>query len=167
MIPPAIVTNLGIGTLVAAAAFAFGVGTGYRYEKAVCAEKFAVIQAEQQQLILKHQEEIEAERLKQRQTEYKVEKEKEHAIKTLKHDYERRSGSRLFVSTSCNKATGQASTSSTSIVDAGTTREVELPQQVRDDLYSTAYRADEIVESFRALQHWIIYNGLYKAESSN
>jgi hypothetical protein len=167
MIPAGLVTNIGISAVIAAASFGIGINMGVKYERATWEHRMAEVVAEQQKMLLKHQEEIEAERLKQRQNEYKVEKEKESAIKQLKHDYERRAGSRLYVSADCPKATGQTTASSSSVVDAGTTAEVELPQQVRDDLYREAARADELVESFRALQHWILYNGLYKAESSN
>jgi hypothetical protein len=162
MIPPAIVSTLGMTSLVAAVSFGIGINMGAKYERATWEHRMTEIQAEQQQMILKHQEEIEAERLKQRQNEYKVEKEKESAIKQLKHDYERRAGSRLYVSADCPKATGQATTSSTSVVDAGTTTTILVPQQVTDDLYREAERGDTLVEQFRALQHYLIYLGLYK-----
>jgi uncharacterized glyoxalase superfamily protein PhnB len=164
MIPPTIVTNLGISALVAAAAFMFGVGTGYRYEKAVCAEKFAAIQAEQQKALQDYQIEFQAAMERQIEARDKAEKEKEHAIKTLKHDYERRAGSRLYVSADCPKATGQTTASSTSVADAGTTTPVLIPERTTEDLYRLSERADTLVEQFRALQHWILYQGLYAHE---
>lgn len=162
MIPANIVTNIGIAAIIAVGAFGPGVYLGSKYERSIWLDKEAnrlVAEAEAQ----RKNQELLAELNKQHQENlFKAEKEKESAIIKLKHDYDVAKRNRLYILANCNKTGLSTTTTSVSGTNEGTSSYVELPKELGDKLYEEAYRADELAEDYRALRHWIIYNGMYK-----
>lgn len=155
-----------IGTTLVAGAI--GTNLGIKYERAVWQERFIEQEAREKQALVDHEKLVADLNKMYQESLYKSEKEKEHAIKLLKHDYSTNSTKRLSVSASVCKGTASTTAATgPTIANDGTAGTVELPEQVTRNLWSEAFRADEIVENYRALQHWLTYQGLYATESRN
>lgn len=133
------------------------------------ASKAQMIDA-QSKLIAAHALEIEVLRKQQDLNNVKVSEEHERALNELakKHDadlaYVRASGGLRLPRSICS---GPAVTSPETTGDSGHYEDlantVQLPDQITNDLFSEAKRADEIVEQVRACQAWIRKNDFYPA----
>lgn len=162
------IPSIPMFTVIAVAVYTGGYFIGSRVEASHWQKKALQQEEQQKQVLLDHQKLVTALTNEYQENIYKAEKEKEHAIKTLKFDYDNavkriNSANGLRVTASiCSEVGASTVAKGSSKSDAGTAGTVKLPDEITDNLLSEARRADEIVENYRALQHWVIYQGLYQ-----
>lgn len=161
------IPNIGIAAIAAVLAFSTGVYSGYKVTVASYQEQDIQRQQEVTKALLERDKVIAEINKKYQEDLYTTEKEHEKAIKLLKHNYSVNSGKRLSIKTACSNTGTSTSNESTTVADERVTRTIFLPEQVNDDLWRLAYEADEVVENYRALQHFIIYQGLYGSEAKS
>lgn len=156
------IPNIAIRSIGFALVFGSGVYSGYKVTTASYLEQEVSRQQEVSKALLERDKAL-AEAHKQYQANlYKAEKEKEDAIKKLKFDYDTNRTKRLSIKTACSSTGTSTVADGSTVTDERVTTTIYLPAKVNDDLWRLAYEADEIVESYRALQHWVIYNKLYQ-----
>jgi hypothetical protein len=159
------IPNIAIVGMSVALVFASGVYSGYKVTVASYQEQDIQRQQEVNQALLERDKVIAEINRKYQEDLFKTEKEHEKAIKLLKHDYSVNSGKRLSIKTTCSNTGTSTSDDRPDVPDPRATQTIQLPEQVNDDLWRLAYDADEVVESYRALKHWLVLQGLYKDET--
>lgn len=157
-----------IGAVAALILGLYGIGH-HNGEKAVQARwdgDKAVRAASQAKLVEDHAKEIERLREEQDTTNRRVSTDHEDALQKLGKKYDRdvaavaaRGG--LRISSSICAAATTTETASNSGHHEDTAGTVQLPDDITNNLFSEAKRADEIVEQARACQAWVHENGFY------
>lgn len=145
-----------------AVALVVGAIGGYKVSDALHAEELLQIAEAEKEAVIRNQKLIAEIEAQHRETDKKVATEHEKAINTLKHTYSASTSRRMYVQASCPGNGVSSPTDSTGKPNAEVTRTVELSEDTGNKLRTEAYRADEIVETYKSLQHWLIAQGLYK-----
>lgn len=162
MIGTDFVTRLGVGAFVIVVFFSLGVSYGAKHEREVFQEQMAQYKEAEKHNLLLYTKQLEEAQLREREAVYKAEKESQDAIKKLKHDYAVSRNNSLYVTANCPSSGMSSITTVNTNTDAGATTEVQLSDEATGKLLAEAERADTLVEQFRALQHWLVYQGFYK-----
>jgi hypothetical protein len=158
MIPNTLVTA-GIAVILA---FGLGAAGGYKTANSFFAEEKLQMAEAEKEAMIRNQKLIAQIEEQHRETDRKVADDHKEALAKLRYDYTAAAGKRLLVKADCSSPGTSITPKSTEGPDTGLTRTVALPEQVTEDLYAAARDADELVETYRALKHWLVAQGLTK-----
>lgn len=128
----------------------------------------AAFEQSKAKLVAEHGKEIADLRAEQDATNRKVSQDHEAALQKQVRNYEDRiaainahGGLRVSASICPGSVATTTKTASDSGHNEDLTGTVKLPDQIANDLFSEARRADEIVEQLRSCQAWIVGQGFY------